>query len=602
MKKIPWYKKIQIQIPLIVFLIILIPAAAFGYYDISTSRQAQLLSAKTSTADRLAETAFLMQNVMQEIEKTGKTLLEDSTFAELLSNYQSSPENPKLQSGISLAMGQSAWPCSYIENMYLIVDGAPFILSTDPEEKRQPVTSSGLALSQSYLGGMRGQTTWASFSEDGADKPSIAYWRSFNPSEEDRSCSLVCVLKAEYLENALSGLTGSRNLISSYQGRILYCDSPETPGRDNDSGDPETAALFRKTYSEQENAGSYFASSQGARWLVTYYNSLEDGWKYSSAIPEQQIYTGIADRQFLSVLLTAGLFSVFFGSLALYYLVVSPLNRLREKMELMENGRLETLDSSGSKNEIGLVLRAYNHMIVKLKELIDEVYVQQLLRKQAELSSLQSQMDEHFLYNTLNTIYCKTVEEHAAVSSAMVLKLSQHFRLSLAEGQEKIPLSEIVELIRAYLQIQQLRYGASLRCEIKTFPGLENYISLKQLYQPIIENAVIHGFEKKLGNHRLQISFEKQDAGEEREGRLLFTVCDDGVGMSKDILEGVIAKMDTFDRVEGDGYALRNIREQIRITYGENYGIKIESEKGRGTTVVLEVPLERRESCQENIQ
>ena len=155
-------------------------------------------------------------------------------------------------------------------------------------------------------------------------------------------------------------------------------------------------------------------------------------------------------------------------------------------MELMERGQLEPLDFTGGNNEIGLVLKAYDHMIVRLKKLIDEVYVQQLLRKQAELSSLQSKMDEHFLYNTLNTIYCKASEEKAAVSASMILKLSQYFRLSLSDGQEKIPLDEILEMIRAYLQIQQMRYGQTLKCKIETFPGMGNYISLKQLYQPII--------------------------------------------------------------------------------------------------------------------
>ncbi len=170
---------------------------------------------------------------------------------------------------------------------------------------------------------------------------------------------------------------------------------------------------------------------------MTYYNSLEDGWKYISAIPEHRIYTGMADRKFLYILLVSGLSGVLFGSLVLYFLVSRPLGKLQKKMELMERGQLEPLDFTGGNNEIGLVLKAYDHMIVRLKKLIDEVYVQQLLRKQAELSSLQSKMDEHFLYNTLNTIYCKASEEKAAVSASMILKLSQYFRLSLSDGQEK---------------------------------------------------------------------------------------------------------------------------------------------------------------------
>lgn len=598
MQKIPWYQKIQIQIPVIVFLIILIPAAAFGSYDISTSRQAQLKAAETQTAERLYETSLLMQDVMKELESTGKTLSGNREFLELLKKYLESPGEPGLQSGLLLALGQSSWPNSYIEHMYLISDNPPSILSSDPDEKLPDPEGTGRFLYQAWLDGMQGQTTWSLLPAGENGETRLACWRAIPDNANPGGASLVSVLKNGYLENIMAGLRGregSLNVIGSYQGRLLYCDAlddgPVMPG--------ETLAenpLFREAYSKTENTGSYFAEADGRRWLVGYYNSLEDGWKYMCAVPEQQIYTGIADRKFIGILLISGLAGVLFGSLILYFLVVRPLGKLQKKMELMEKGQLEPLGFTGGKNEIGLVLRAYDHMIIRLKKLIDEVYVQQLLRKQAELSSLQSQMDEHFLYNTLNTIYCEADEEKANVSAAMILKLSQYFRLNLAGGQEKIPLNEILKMLHAYLQIQQMRYGQAMKCRMETFPDMDSYISLKQLYQPIVENAIVHGFEKKPGNHCLRISFQKTGT------RLRFTVQDDGIGMSDETCREALSAMTSFDHVRGKGYALRNIREQIRITYGEDYGISMESRPGQGTTVVLEVPLERRNRCRENIQ
>lgn len=597
MMKIPWYQKIQIQIPMIVFLIILIPAAAFSSYDIRSSRRVQLENRQDSMQQRLYETSLLMQDVMQQIENTGKMFTEDPSFDILLSQYLESPQDSEARSRLLLAMGQSAWPSTYMEQMYLIGENTPFILSSDPEEKLLDIQGTGQALYQTWEEQTRGQTTWTFLPSDQAETENetnqrIAYWRSVETGSEETSVSLVCVLKEEYLSNIMSGLAGSEgglNAVSSYQGRLLYSDSPEAWPGDSLAAHP----LFEPAYSGTENSGSYFVTVDGVKWLAVHYNSLEDGWKYLSAIPEQQIYSGIADRSFLYVLAASGVFGVLFGSLVLYYLVVNPLRKLQHKMQRMEQGQLETLNYTGSKNEIGQVLRTYDRMIVRLKKLIDEVYVQQLLRKQAELSALQSQMDEHFLYNTLNTIYCKASKEKADTSAAMILKLSQYFRLSLANGQEKIPLNEIMGLIRSYLQIQQLRYGQSLTCRIETFPDMEQYVSLKQLYQPIIENAVIHGFERKLGSHKLEIHFEK--AGD----RLRFIVRDDGVGMSSEHCREVIAGMNTFEHVQGKGFALRNIREQIRIVYGDTYGITLESELNQGTTVILEVPLERRNECTE---
>ncbi|WP_125144061.1 cache domain-containing sensor histidine kinase [Clostridium transplantifaecale] len=598
MQKIPWYQKIQIQIPMIVFLIILIPAAAFGSYDIGTSRQAQLKAAETQTAERLYETSLLMQDVMKELENTGKTLSGNREFLELLKKYLKSPWEPGLQSGLLLALGQSSWPNSYIEHMYLVSDNPPSVLSSDPDEKLPDPKGRGRFLYQAWLDGMQGQTTWSLLPSGENGETRLACWRAIPGGENTGGASLVCVLKNGYLENITAGLRGregSLNVIGSYQGRLLYCDAPD----DGSIMPDETLAenpLFREAYSKTENTGSYFAEADGRRWLVCYYNSLEDGWKYMCAVPEQLIYTGIADRKFIAILLISGLAGVLLGSLILYFLVVRPLGKLQKKMELMEKGQLEPLGFSGGKNEIGLVLHAYDHMIIRLKKLIDEVYVQQLLRKQAELSSLQSQMDEHFLYNTLNTIYCKADEEKANVSAAMILKLSQYFRLNLAGGQEKIPLNEILKLLHAYLQIQQMRYGQAMECRIETFPDMDSYISLKQLYQPIVENAIVHGFEKKPGNHRLRINFQKAGT------RLRFTVQDDGIGMSDETCREVLSEMTAFDHVRGKGYALRNIREQIRITYGEDYGITMESRPGLGTTVILEVPLERRNKCSENIE
>lgn len=107
MKKIPWYQKIQIQIPVIVFLIILIPAVAFGSYDISASRRSQLQNAKESAGERLYETSLLMQDVMQEIENAGKSLTDSGTFLNLVRTYQDTPADPQTQSSLLLSLGQT---------------------------------------------------------------------------------------------------------------------------------------------------------------------------------------------------------------------------------------------------------------------------------------------------------------------------------------------------------------------------------------------------------------------------------------------------------------------------------------------------------------
>lgn len=583
-KKIPWYRRIQFQIPVVIFLTFLIPSLIFIFYNHMTSRRAALQNTRSAMEERLNRTALLMQNMMQEIENTAKKLSEDEAFQDALSDFLSRPEDQTAQSRLLLMMGQAAWPCSLMENMYLVTEYSPVILSSDPEVKRihAETWSADILMPPSVW-----QTGWQSFKKNEEEK-TIIYLRTLSDSPEKARCVLGCVLKPEYLYQGMAELQNQKdslNMIAGYQGNVLYC------SRNASYPDSlDVTGLFQNAYSGHKNAGSYFYEDSGERWMVVYYNSLEDGWKYSSAVPEQQAYEQKTDLLLLPVLLGAGILSIFFGSMTLHRLVIHPLGQLQRQLEKMESGELEVMQPVKSQNEIGLVLQAYNHMIERLKQLIDENYVQQLLRKQAELSSLQSQIDEHFLYNTLNTIYCKASEEGAVVSSAMILRLSQYFRICLSKGQDKIPLSEILELIQAYLQIQQMRFGQRLTCHLDVLPDMENYVSLKWLYQPIVENAIIHGFERKLGNHTLEIAFR------EAYGALQFTVHDDGIGMTKEILERVTAQMNPFEPVRGKGYALRNIQEQIRIAYGESYGIKIDSCPEQGTTVTVTVPLERRTS------
>ena len=139
----------------------------------------------------------------------------------------------------------------------------------------------------------------------------------------------------------------------------------------------------------------------------------------------------------------------------------------------MEQGTLAQAPVPVQRDEISLLFHRYNQMIQRLQKLIDEIYVQQLLRKQAELSFLQSQMDEHFLYNTLNTIYSQASHEHADTSARMILTLSRYFRISLSQGSDKLPLDQLADLLRSYLQLQQMRFGRSLVFQIQRFPEME---------------------------------------------------------------------------------------------------------------------------------
>lgn len=165
--------------------------------------------------------------------------------------------------------------------------------------------------------------------------------------------------------------------------------------------------------------------------------------------------------------------------------------------------------------------------------------------------------------------------------------LSKYFRLSLSYGKEKLPLNQIAELLSMYLKLQKVRYGHDLRCQIDVFPELDQYKALKYLFQPIVENALVHGFEKNLAGHNIHIVFRKE--GDE----LYFETSDDGNGIPEDKLTHLLEQINSRGVSDTEeNFALKNLHEQLCITYG-NRDIGIESTYGSGTKVFFTIPLEK---------
>ena len=589
MNKVHWYRSIRFRIPAILVLIILIPTIAFWYYFSSVSRDNLIDGVTNSMYTSLYGSSLLLEEVRREVNDFSRSVCTNNDFIRLIESYlQETEDEGRIQREISLMLSQYAGDLRTLDSMYLLFEGRETILSTDPYQKQiSTETVFGGELYSLYSGYFKNQIEWYSLpGRNGEEETSLAYVRPVKIHGEI-GCSLVCTLKKSAWEDAVYSITypDSKLYVSNYEGRLLLSTESISSFNENIKTEP----VFSDAFPTENDYSTYFFGDGESEQLVMYYSSVESGWKYLASVPLSQVLSDLG-RQNSFIIITAilGFISAALGSILLYGYVVKPVNGLMQKMRGMENGELQPIAQVKPKNEIGVLLQSYNHMIVELKNLIDEVYVQQLLRKQAQLKSLQSQMDEHFLYNTINTIYCEACREKADNSANMLVVLSKYFRLSLAKGQDKVGLDQIAELVRYYLQIQKMRFGPSLRCQIETFPDMDQYVALKYLFQPIVENAIVHGFEKKLGTHLIHIRFQRQ------EELLYFEVTDDGNGIEEEQLKQIIHDTSTSDKVEGDDYALKNLREQIRITYGEEYRIFIESQKGKGTKVYFTIPLERR--------
>lgn len=264
--------------------------------------------------------------------------------------------------------------------------------------------------------------------------------------------------------------------------------------------------------------------------------------------------------------------------------ITRPLQKLTEVTEQVAEGNLSVRSDVQTGDEVGVLSVSLNTMIDKINELLEQVTKEQVRLRKAEFELLQSQINPHFLYNTLDAIIwlAEAGEQKKVVN--MVRSLSEFFRTSLNRGKDIIPLKEEILHVRSYLEIQQVRYQDILNYEIDIPNELEKYMIPKITIQPLVENALYHGIKNKRGSGKICIR------GRKRERRLVIEIEDDGIGISEERLwqvnEGIQKKILTGK----DIYGLYNVNERIRLNFGEEYGIEIQSAYGEGTVVRILLP------------
>ncbi|MDO4633211.1 MAG: histidine kinase [Eubacteriales bacterium] len=246
--------------------------------------------------------------------------------------------------------------------------------------------------------------------------------------------------------------------------------------------------------------------------------------------------------------------------------------------------RAELEDSQEELKELG---DGFNQMVERIGELVEDIRIEQLNLRQMEQKLLQAQINPHFLYNTLDTIIwlAETGEKDQVIM--MVTALSDFFRTTLSKGRDFISVKEEESHIRSYLQIQQFRYQDILEYEIDIPEEMHQYQILKLTLQPLVENALYHGIKNKRGMGHIRVSGHLED------GRLVFQVTDNGMGMTPEKLASVQQAMkrnENDQTTDPSVFGLYNVEQRIRLNYGPGYGIWLSSTYGEGTEAYVEIP------------
>lgn len=329
--------------------------------------------------------------------------------------------------------------------------------------------------------------------------------------------------------------------------------------------------------------GIYDEVFEGERRKVVINTISYTGWKLVGVIPYSAFTYGMVDMRYFIILLVLLMAMM----LAVVNRIASqgisrPVLRLNESVREYEAGEKPEIYIGGPQE-----IRHLGHSIQKsyeqIEDLMRKIVLEQNERRKSELDALQSQINPHFLYNTLESITWMVEGEKNDEAVFMISQLARLFRISLSKGRTIIRIRDEVQHARSYMNIQKIRYKNTFSIDFEIDPAIEDYSTVKLILQPLLENAINYGVSGM------------DDCGEilvkgRREGDdILLTVEDNGIGMSEEETRLVLTDSDRVHK-HGSGVGLVNVNRRIQIYFGSEYGLFIESEPDEGTKVLIRIP------------
>ena len=337
----------------------------------------------------------------------------------------------------------------------------------------------------------------------------------------------------------------------------------------------------------QYEDGSHIETFQKQKQMVTVKTVGYTGWKLVAITP-QSVYQNIDTQMyssaiFIFILVAA---SMLFISNIISIRIADPIKSLQQGMKDITNGNLELqLRGDGSK-EINHLATSINAMVENMRELLNSAIAEQESKRKMELDALQTQINPHFLYNTLDSIVWMVENERYEGAVTMIGALARLFRISLSKGKSIITIADEIQHAESYLIIQSVRYKNRFTYRLDIDQNLLHYSTLKLVLQPFIENAIYHGLqylEEDDGGELIVRLFEKDDL-------IYLQVEDNGSGMTPDTLEHLFDEKKKEKRQKGSGIGVINVKKRLDIYYGSPYGLSVESEADEGTTITICLP------------
>lgn len=392
----------------------------------------------------------------------------------------------------------------------------------------------------------------------------------------------------------------------SYYDQIFLYNEDEKLIADGNRSEAGLTSEIRNQLRDKklEAVQSFKVIDNGEEYLCTAKQMPGTGWTICALKSFRYLHDNLRSLRFYILAASAAaLFGIVLVSRICVLFLTKPLKNLSDVMQRAKGDGLKERFLYPYPDEIGALSESYNDMLDEINRLVDSlnehiealveekerVKEEQQKKKIAELKALQSQINPHFLYNTLNTITWQAVEHEDYETSRISSALGKFFRIVLSDGEMIIPVKKEVEHVTSYLEIQKIRYLDRFTYTIDIPEDLMNYNVIKLIIQPLVENSIYHGI--KLKRQPGVITISARMVWKNGESCICFCVYDNGIGIVPHELEEMNRCLKSREVKRTDGYGIFNVNERIQLYYGEKYGLAYESVSGEWTKAVIVLPI-----------
>ena len=384
----------------------------------------------------------------------------------------------------------------------------------------------------------------------------------------------------QILEKANSDNRSEYIYLCSGDGDIIYHPRMELINADLYQEQSDTAGRADGTYSDYHSG----------RQQITIIKTVSyTGWKLVSVIPLENYSIGMGKTQYFVVLVLAfALLGILLVNQMVSGNVIRPLLKLDESVRDLENGNLNPDIYIGGPQEVEHLGRTLQTSVHKINQLMDDVLTEQEEKRRSELNALQSQINPHFLYNTLDSVVWMIEGGHDRGAVYMIRQLASLMRISISRGRTIIPIKDEIRHAESYMNIQQVRYKNTFTVSYEIPEEITDLCTVKLILQPILENAIYYGVQSMDGDGEILVR------GSRDGDDVYLDVIDNGLGMPEEqvekLLKGTSLQEEENAARHGNGVGLYNVHTRIQLRFGQEYGLLIQSEPDEGTMVRIHLP------------